>query len=170
VRRLLWVVAGVAAGCASTPQVHVQQAEGGVDRCTTFAWHAPGERPASFTEQRARDEVLRTLESKGYTIVDDQADCRIAFTFSARERPRSGPRVGVGAGGGSGGIGGGIGVSLPVGRGYMGTMTLDVIDAAQNAQIWSGTLESAMRSADPQPEDLSRDIQQILAAFPDRRN
>lgn len=158
------------AGCAtSTSAVRVDKVEGSLPTCRTFGWNkTPGD-VASFTEQRVQAAAMQALRAKGYTEAD-KPDCRIAYQFTWSERPKSGPSIGVGAGGGSGGIGGGIGVSLPVGRknSQVGTFTLDVIDAARNAQVWSGSIDTETKSAELTAEEAQELVQKVLAEYPDR--
>jgi hypothetical protein len=158
--------------CASTgSQVRVDKADAfDATRCTSFAWHAPTNEPASFTEQRVRSAVMSTLKAKGYAEAVENPSCRVSFVLSTRESPRSRPGVGVGVGGGSGGIGGGIGVTLPVGRkSSSGTFTLDVIDSAKNAQVWSGSVDGTFSSAELTGDEAQRVVEQVLAEFPDRK-
>src|SRR6185295_1658260 len=87
--------------------------------------------------------ALKRLEEKGYTLATEKPDCQIAYVLSTQDRPKPKPSVGVGVGGGSGGARGGIGVSLPIGshKQQVGTFTLDVVDVAKNAQVWSGSVD-----------------------------
>lgn len=111
---------------------------------------------------------MQTLAAKGYAEKAEQPDCRITYALTAREQPRSKPGVGVGVGGGSHGIGGGIGITLPVGkRGAEGRFTLDVIDAARNAQIWSGSIEDTFKAPDLSADDVQRVVEAVLAEYPD---
>lgn len=157
------------AGCA-TPgtNVRVDQAESGPPACHSFQWWSPSKDATSFTEQRVRDAVLAELKDKGYAISPEDADCRVSYLFSASERPKSKPSVGVGAGGGSGGIGGGIGVSIPVGRRneFSGTFTIDVIDAARNAQVWSGSIDGAFKGAELTEDEAKEAARTVLEEFP----
>jgi hypothetical protein len=156
------------AGCAtSSSPVRVDQAESGPPACHGFQWSSPSTDAASFTEQRVRDAALATLKENGYTI-SDNADCRISYVFSASERAKPKPSVGVGAGGGSGGVGGGIGVSIPVGHRdkYSGTFTIDVIDTARNAQVWSGSLDADFSGPEMTDEEAKRVVETVLDKFP----
>jgi hypothetical protein len=74
-------------------------------------------------------------------------------------------------GGGSGGLGGGIGISLPVGKSKAGrgTFTLDVIDSAKNAQVWSGSLDAEFDSADISVKEANELVREVLAKYPDRK-
>lgn len=170
-RLVVSVIAVIAAGCAAqTSKVRVDTAETGLPQCQTFAWNPISGDAASLTDQRVRNEVMQTLQAKGYTESADKPDCRIAYHLSTQEIPKSKPRVGVGMGGGSGGLGGGIGVSLPIGKnkGQTGTFTLDVIDAAKNAQVWSGSIDAAFDSAELSDAEAKAVVEKVLAEFPDR--
>lgn len=171
--RSVFVVCALSLGaCATTgSQVRVDKADAfDAAQCTSFAWHSPSKEPASFTEQRVRDHVMSTLKAKGYAEAAENPGCRVSYVLATRETPKSRPGVGVGVGGGSGGLGGGIGVTLPVGRkSESGTFTLDVIDSTKNAQVWSGSIDSAFKSAELTDDEAREVVEQVLAAFPDRR-
>lgn len=159
--------------CASNPsKIRVDALEGSLPNCQTFAWNpVPGGDAASLADQRIRTATMQTLRDKGYTVVDDKADCRIAYHLSTQQMDAAKPRVGVGMGGGSGGMGGGIGISLPIGKRKTerGTFTLDVIDSGKNAQVWSGSMDATFDSAeitDQEANDLAR---AVLAKYPDRK-
>jgi hypothetical protein len=159
-------------GCAATSSnVRVDAIEGELPKCQTFAWNpVPSGDAASFTEQRVRNAVMTTLKAKGYTEATDKADCRIAYHFDAKALEPAKPRVGVGVGGGSRGVGGGIGVSLPIGKrkGERGTFTLDVIDSAKNAQVWSGSVEGLFDTAELSEKEAQAVVDEVLARYPDR--
>ncbi len=173
VTRSAWMtLLGVlAAGCASSgSNVRVDAIEGDLPKCQSFAWNpTPSGDATSFTEQRVRNAVMARLKEKGYTE-SDKADCRIAYNFTSRAIEKPKPSVGVGVGGGSRGIGGGIGVSLPVGKrkGERGTFTLDVIDSAKNAQVWSGTIDAAFDSPELSESEAQEVVDAVLSRYPDR--
>jgi hypothetical protein len=158
------------AACASQKSaVRVDQAET-PKACTTFAWHSPSKDPATLTEQRLQRTALNELKRKGYQTEGAAADCKISYQLSSYELAKPKPSVGVGAVGGSGGIGGGVGISLPLGKrpSQHATLTLDVIDAATNAQVWSGTLEANLEKAEPSDEEIQKLVAKILERYPDR--
>lgn len=164
----MFVLASLA-GCASpSARVRVDQAEGGLPDCRTFAWHAISGDAASLSDQRVKAAVMAALEAKGYEQATENPDCRIAYHMTTREIPKAKPSVGVGVGGGSRGVGGGIGVSLPVGRraAYTGTFTLDVIDASKNAQVWSGSIDVELAEAELSEQDAHELAKEVLGAFP----
>jgi hypothetical protein len=159
----------VLTGCASpSTRVRVDQSEGGLPDCRTFAWHAISGDAASLSDQRVRAAVMAQLKSKGYEEAAEKPDCRIAYHMRTSEIPKAKPRVGVGVGGGSGGIGGGVGVSLPVGRrpAFTGTFTLDVIDATKNEQVWSGAIDVELAEAELSDEEAQRLAKEVLSAYP----
>jgi len=173
-RTFIVAMATVAVAACSTPssQVRVDQAEGGLPACRTFAWNPNTQEAATFSDQRMRAAVMRRLQSKGYEQATEKADCRIAYQLSSREIPKAKPGVGVGVGGGSGGVGGGIGISLPIGRkkgGYSGTFTLDIIDNTKNAQVWSGSVDTELKSAEVSDSEAEQLANDVLAAYPDSK-
>jgi hypothetical protein len=169
--RIIVAVLGAAwlAGCVSSgSRVRVDQVEGELPKCRTFAWHAIEGDVTSLTDQRVRTAVMNQLEAKGYQESPDKPDCRIAYHLTTREIPRARPGVGVGVGGGSRGVGGGIGISLPIGQraGFTGTFTLDVIDAAKNTQVWTGSIDADLREADISDSEAQQLAEQVLGEFP----
>lgn len=169
-RSAIWALAFAwLVGCASpAARVRVDQVEGGLPDCRTFAWHSAGGDAASFSDQRVKAAVMDQLEAKGYQESPDKPDCRIAYHLATHEIPKAKPGVGVGVGGGSHGVGGGIGVSLPIGRrsGYTGTFTLDVIDAAKNAQVWSGSIDADFAEAELSEREAQQLAEEVLGEYP----
>ena len=160
------------AGCTATApsKVRVDMAESGLPKCQSFEWLPTPQQPASFTEQRVKSQVMAQLKQKGYTEVTEKGDCRVTYVLDVHERPKNKPSVGVGAGGGSGGIGGGIGVSLPIGKRneQAGTFTLDIVDAAKNAQVWSGSLDATFVKAELNEDEAREVVAKVLEKYPDR--
>jgi uncharacterized protein DUF4136 len=158
-------------GCATqSSEVRVDKADADLSKCRTFAWRPVSSDTASFTDQRVQAAALQRLQEKGYSIANDRPDCQITYVLSTQDRPKPKPSVGVGAGGGSGGVRGGIGVSLPIGRHkeQIGTFTLDVVDVAQNAQIWSGTVDVGIQASQISDQEADEAVRLILAKYPDR--
>jgi hypothetical protein len=169
--RLIAIVLGSAwlFGCASSnSRVRVDQVEGELPNCRTFAWHSIEGDVTSLSDGRVRAAVMQQLEAKGYQESPDKPDCRIAYHLTTREIPQAKPGVGVGVGGGSRGVGGGIGISLPIGQrgGFAGTFTLDVIDAAKNAQVWTGSVDANLREAEISESEAQQLAEVVLGEFP----
>jgi Domain of unknown function (DUF4136) len=158
-------------GCAmQSSEVRVDKGDADLSKCRTFDWHSASSDAASFSEQRVRAAALKQLESKGYTLSTDKPDCRIAYLLPTQDRQKPKPKVGVGVGGGSGGVRGGIGVGLPIGshKEQVGTLTLDIVDVAQKAQIWSGSVDVGLNGQELSEEEAGKAVGLILGKFPDR--
>lgn len=160
------------AGCTATApsKVRVDMAENGLPKCQSFEWLPTPQQPATFTEQRVKGEVMAQLKQKGYAEASEKGDCRVTYVLDVQEQPKNKPRVGVGGGGGSGGVGGGIGISLPIGRGggQSGTFTIDIIDAAKNAQVWSGSIDATFLKPELNEEETREVVAKVLEKYPDR--
>ena len=61
-------------------------------------------------------------------------------------------------------------MSLPIGRHkeQVGTFTLDIVDTAQNAQIWSGAVDVTIQASEISGEEADEAVKVILAEFPNR--
>ncbi|MBL8271437.1 DUF4136 domain-containing protein [Steroidobacter sp.] len=160
------------AGCSATApsRVRVDMAESGLPNCQSFEWLPTPQQPASFTEQRVKSEVMTKLKAKGYSEVTEKGDCRVTYVLDMHEVAKNKPRVGVGAGGGSGGIGGGIGISLPIGKRaeQSGTFTIDVVDTAKNAQVWSGSVDASFLKAELNEDEAREVVATVLEKYPDK--
>ena len=162
----------ILAACATPEErVRVDQIEGALPDCRTFAWHSVTGDAASFSDQRVKAAVMAELKEKGYQESVEKPDCKIAYRLTAQEIPKAKPGVGVGVGGGSRGMGGGVGISIPIGRrgGYDGTFALDIIDAMKNAQVWTGSLDAELEHADPTDEEARALAKEVLSAYPNAR-
>ena len=161
----------VLGGCATqSSAVRVDKAADTDPACRTFDWRPASADAASLTDQRVRAAALKKLEDKGYTLSTEKPDCQIAYVLSTQDLAKPKPRVGVGVGGGSGGARGGIGVSVPIGshKQQIGTFTLDVVDVAKNAQVWSGSLDVDIEGQQISDQEADQAVSVILEKFPDR--
>ena len=166
-----WTAVLVLGGCATqSSAVRVDKAADSNLACHTFDWRPASADAASLTDQRVRAAALKKLEEKGYTLSTEKPDCQIAYALSTQDLPKPKPSVGVGVGGGSGGARGGIGVSLPIGshKTQVGTFTLDVVDVAKNAQVWSGSVDVDIQAQQISDEEADQAVSVILEKFPDR--
>jgi hypothetical protein len=159
----------LAAGCAATSGVSVDQGHRDPARCRSFDWLASPE-PGAAADQQVKAAALDVLRAKGYAPSPQSPDCRMAYALSpvAGFRPR--PQLGIGLAGGSGGFGGGLGLSLPLGQRTVtgARFRLDVIDAGGNVPIWSGWVDTQLAGPEPSPAEARALVQKILGKFPDR--
>jgi Domain of unknown function (DUF4136) len=174
------------AACTSAPKVRVDK-DSSVNFAAykTYAWLAsdgpaaaaetpPGATPApprmnSLTDNRVRNAVAAALQAKGYVFDETHPDFRVGYTLNVYERPKeSGVRIGLGAGGGGGNMAGGVGLSVPVGSTTekMGTLIIDIIDSAKNAQVWTASYEQKVPAEGMSDKDANTVVSTILARFP----
>jgi hypothetical protein len=120
-------------------------------------------------ENRVHNAVIAALQAQGYSLNEASPDFRVSYSLNVYEKQKdSGMRIGLGAGGGGGNMSGGVGVSIPVGatKNTMGTMTIDIVDAARNAQVWTGTYERKVESEGLSDETANKIVTTILSRFP----
>lgn len=179
---LAGVLALLIAACATPPKVRVDQdTRVNLAAYQTFAWlepvksepgvaAPPNAAPTSLQVERVKSAVISALKGKGYELDEARPEFRVTYVLHIFERPKdSGMRIGLGAGGGSGRVGGSVGLSIPVGTltTKVGSMTIDIVDVARNAQVWTGTYEDTM-SEPPTDADVNRFVAAILAKYPSR--
>ena len=172
----LLLLGALLSACTSTSKVHVDQdSHVSFANYHTFGWVEPkpveGEAaPAlSLHDQRVRNSLGATLQSKGYSLDTAHPDVRVTYVVNVYERPKqSGMSLGVGAGGGSGNVGGGLGVSLPLGKRNetVASMTVNVIDTARNEQVWVGASEVVLKGKDANDADVQKLTDDIMAKYP----
>jgi len=173
--------------CASPPKVRVDKdSSTNFASYKTFGWLATQKAPApevqpipgqeaapapvnTLAENRVRNAVVAALQPKGYTLNEANPDFRVSYSLNVYEKQKdSGMRIGVGAGGGGGNMSGGVGLSIPVGKSknMVGTMTIDIIDAARNAQVWTGSYEQKVDAEGMSDESTNKLVATILERFP----
>jgi hypothetical protein len=163
--------------CASAPKVRVDQdANTNFAAYKTFGWFVmekkEGAQPLdSLQSQRVRAAVLSAMQAKGYELDEANPNFKISYVLHVYERPKeSGMRIGVGAGGGSGNVGGGVGLSVPVGKRNesVAALTLDIVDAARNAQVWTAAYELPLKDKDLSDAEAKKLVDTVLAKYPVR--
>ena len=175
------VVAALAViGCASPPKARVDQdTKANFSAYRTFGWLEqksaeagdPTVEIATLKNQRVRSALAAGFQSKGLMLIETTPDVKINYVLNVHERPKqSGMRIGLGAGGGSGNVGGGVGVSVPVGKRSesVAAMTVDVIDVARNAQVWTGSYDTVIKGQEASDADVKKLVDTILSKYPAR--
>ena len=145
-------------GCATqSSAVRVDKGDADLTKCRTFDWHPASADAASFSEQRVRAAALKQLETKGYTLSTEKPDCRIAYLLPTQDTQKRKPTIGVG-----------VGVPIGSQKEQIGTLTLDIVDVAKSAQIWSGSVDVGLHGQEIGEEEANEAVGLILAEFPDR--
>src|SRR5215831_4712383 len=141
---LVTVLLALLASCSSAPKVRVDKdSHTDFGAYKTFSWQEPVDprRTSTLVGQRVKDAIIAALQSKGQQLSEAQADLRVSYVLNVYERPKqSGMRIGFGVGGGGANGGAAVGASVPVGKHseVAAAMTIDIIDAKRNAQVWTG--------------------------------
>lgn len=158
------------AACSSSPKVRVDQdSHAKFSNYKSFAWVDAQAEAGTLAGQRARGSITVALQAKGYALDEAHPDVRVSYVLNVYERPKqSGMRIGLGAGGASGNVGGGVGVSLPVGKRNetAAAMTVNVIDASRNEQVWVGSYEMILLRNVATDADVTTLVDAIMAKYP----
>lgn len=145
------VLLGVAAGCAVTPDIHVDAdpaADLKASRTFAFLRHASPEqvRFAAAMDQRLKEATRVALESRGYRYVDQSPDLWVHFylnTVDLQPTPSQMPRP--------------------------GTLNLDLIDANRRALVWHAVAEGRIneRVRRDTGNALDNVVREIFLGFPE---
>jgi hypothetical protein len=169
------------AACATPPHIRSQSAPDlDIGRYKTFGFV---ERPATDTQaytslntRYLKDAVSREMTARGYTP-SDNPDLLINFNIMARDKVEGSYGgypypygYGVGYGWWRHGYGWGVGMSdWDTIRTYTeGTLTIDVVDHAHNALVWSGSAVGELTKAAldrPQPA-IDDAVSRIFTHYP----
>lgn len=177
-------VAALLAGCATAPVVRTRMAEQ-VDLAGfhTYGFVAKpgtdvGSPYKSLTTQRLERDVGQELQSRGYVqaAAGEKPDLLVNFTEGAHDRVEGtmdGPAFGAGWGPGRWGPWGPWGWG---GAGYYNqvqtittvSLSIDLIDRADDSVVWSGTAYSELtrRRLDHPAQSIDETTRQIFAHFP----
>jgi hypothetical protein len=160
------------ASCSSAPKVRVDKdSHADFASYKTFSWQEPADprRTSTLVGQRVKDAIISALQSKGQQLSEAQADVRVSYVLNVYERPKqSGMRIGFGVGGGGPNGGAAVGASVPVGKNteIAAAMTIDIIDAKRNAQVWTGSYETIVTHLDITDTEANTLVSTILAKYP----
>ncbi len=132
--------------------------------------------------QRAQDDIIQDLVSKGYQPASDPAaaDFAVDFTIGSRERtdinsyPEPYAAMGWGGWGWGPGWWGGPywGSTLDVRQVREGTLSIDVFDAHTHRPVWHGWAKKDLSRQDIEQseEPIRAAVQAVLAKFPPNNN
>ena len=183
-----WLLATCAllllAGCVSSPVIR-SDFDPGADfsRYRTWGYYEPlameKEGYATITSQRIRSAVRREMEQRGYVYDQVSPDLRVNMQTSIEDRVNVHPGFyDPFYGGGFGYYGyrpwGWYGGGYMYGQPYVytyreGTVVIDVVDAAQDRLVWTGSASASLRgNKTPQERAADTDyaVQQIFTQYP----
>ncbi len=176
----LILLAIVAAGCASGPDVRVD-ADPAV-RITdygSFAFFSPLATDkagySTLVTSRLKEAARREMEQRGYRYDETNPDLLLNFQLNIEERTeiRSTPSAGVGYGYygyRSYGVWGGYPQEIQTTNYRQGTLNIDVVDTKRKALVWQSVGEGRIKKEsmkNPGPA-IDRAVTLLMADFPSR--
>ena len=171
-----WLV--LLGGCASRapePPQSMRDPQANFAAYRTFGWHvarAGEDAPLTLVDSQIRAAIAQELVRRGYVAAPDGEvpDLRIAFETATAETLRNSPvRVGVGVGSWGGNVGGSVNVGTPgVRRAREGTLLVQAIDTARNAEVWQGSVSQTLGRDGVEPATIGRAVAAVMREFPAR--
>ena len=180
-----WLLAACAlallAGCATGPRISTDMDPGAdFSRYRTWAFYEPLAMEQSgystWITERIRGDVRREMQARGYTYDESSPDLRVNFQGIVQEKtsvysvPRTDYRVFYS-------YRHRAYYAVPfwydetqVNRYTEGTLTVDLVDAAQNRLVWTGAAIGRVTRQGPaeRGEDIDRAIAEIFMRYPFR--
>ncbi len=173
---LLALATGIISGCSSVSVNRDFDRSTDFSTLKTFAWKY-AEQPQTgdpqidndLNDERIRNAINTTLAAKGFHSVDPaKADFRVIY-FVEHQRKLSSGSMSVGMGRGSHGRYGSVGYNTGVSEYDQASLTIDVLDSAEEKMIWRGVGSRASYKGSS-PEKTTRIIheavEKILKKFP----
>ncbi|MDO4709171.1 MAG: DUF4136 domain-containing protein [Pseudomonadota bacterium] len=169
------------AGCASGPHVRTDYDPGAnFGQYKTWGWYTPIAMEqagySSWVSERIKTNVEREMEARGYRYSAEQADIKVNFQLATQERSDvyTAPRMDFSY---FWSYRARAYVALPiwydeamVSRYTEGTLTVDLVDAAQNRMVWTGDAIGRVvrRSPEERAADIDAAVTAIFAKYPYR--
>lgn len=170
---LLWLGA-----CQTVPTIRTQSAPNAdLGRYRTYEFFATPSTDAhgykTITTRTIEDAVDRELGARGLARAGG-ADLKVNFNITKREKitstPTAGPAYAVGVGGWRSGYGWGLGMGTQneIQTVTEGTLTIDLVDAAKNELVWSGSASRALNAEvlDQPAKAIDQAVRLIFARYP----
>lgn len=166
------------AACSSLapPKPQSQTAPGAnLAAYSTFGWasvtgKAPGDEPMRMLDVNIRTAILAELTKRGYTETEDHPQMLITYDTEAQEKIKSNPfRIGIGIGSFGSNVGGSVNVGSPSVQSYIeGRLVIHVLDAAENKEVWFGTVSGRVDNTNLDAAAVARDVALTMQDFPIR--
>lgn len=163
------------AGCATAPQ-HESQTAPNVDlaRYQTFKVEGPSgvsaDQPLRLLDVNIRKAITDEMTRRGYVETADKPQLLVTYDNSTSDKVKSNPfRIGIGLGSFGGHIGGGVNVGSPSVQNYKeGKLVIHVLDAAENRELWFGSLSGKVDRSSLDAAAVARVVAQAMEGFPAR--
>ena len=163
-------------GCttASKPE-HQSQTDPGTNLAAynTFGWksytgEAVSDEPMRMLDVNIRTAIRAELTKRGYTEAETDAQFLVMYDTAAQEKVQSNPfRIGIGVGSWGSGGGGSVNVGSSGVESYrQGTLTIHVIDAEANKEVWYGTVSGQENNKSLDAKAVARAVAIAMQDFP----
>lgn len=168
---ILVLLAGLTACAGSPPRQESQIAPtANLSAYRTFGWKRVGdaatEEPMRIVDANIRTAIRAEFTRRGYQEVESNAEILLTYDSEAQEKLKSSPfRIGIGVGSFGSNVGGSVNVGTPSVQSINeGRLSIHVIDAAENREVWVGTVEKRI---DKKPLDAAGVAQLVALALQD---
>jgi hypothetical protein len=172
------ILLGSLAACTSAPPKPESQTAPGVDLAAygTFGWASPTGETPSDAPLRMLDVNIRTairgeLTKRGYTEAASDPQMLVTYDTEAKDKIKSSPfRIGIGIGSFGSSGGGSVNVGSSSVQSYQeGRLTIHIVDAAGNKEVWLGTLSGKVDTTNLDAAAVARVVALTMQNFPARR-
>ena len=171
------ILVAVLAGCTS-PSALEHQSQSAPDTnlsaYRTFGWKAPAggttDEPMRILDANIRTAIRAELTRRGYVETETNPQLLIVYDTAAGERVKSNPfRIGIGLGSFGSNGGGSVNVGSPSVQSYReGRLVIHVLDAAENREVWLGTITGRDDNKTPDADSVARTVALAMQDFPAR--
>lgn len=140
----------------------------------TFGWQplpaATIDEPTRLLDTNIRNAIRAEMIKRGYTEVQDAPELRVAWETAADERVKSNPfRIGIGLGSFGSSGGGSVNVGSPSVQSYReGRLTIHVLDAAANRELWFGSIAGSIEKGNLDADAVARAVALAMQDLPAR--
>jgi hypothetical protein len=140
----------------------------------TFGWQPPpagsADEPTRLLDTNIRNAIRTEMTRRGYTEVDADPQLRVAYETAADERVKSNPfRIGIGLGSFGSNMGGSVNVGSPSVQSYReGRLTIHVLDAAANRELWFGSIAGSIEKGNLDADAVARAVALAMQDLPAR--
>lgn len=140
----------------------------------TFGWQPPPagtiDEPTRLLDTNIRNAITAEMTRRGYTEVQEAPKLRVAYETAADERLKSNPfRIGIGLGSFGSNMGGSVNVGSPSVQSYReGRLTIHVLDAAANRELWFGSVAGSIEKGNLDADAIARAVALAMQDLPVR--
>lgn len=163
------------AGCATSGPEHLSQTapDANLAQYQTFKVKGPvgtADQPLQLLDANIRSAITAEMTRRGYVETNDKPQLLVTYDNSTSDKVKSNPfRIGIGLGSFGGNIGGAVNVGSPSVQSYKeGKLVIHVLDAAENRELWFGSLAGKVDRSKLDAAAVAQVVAQAMEGFPAR--